>query len=425
MRTSRSLTGAIGTLAILPAAAWAQTAPLIGDAFINPGISNNYGGTVNVNVGGVAGSRGLFQFDLTTLPPGTLPGSISVATLRIFVNRVGAAGAVDVYSASSAWTESTVNGVSGVGPGTLVAAGVPVAVSGSYIAIPVTTMVQSWLAGNPNNGFLLTASPSSTTSVFFDSKENTTTSHPAVLEVDLFGASGPTGAPGLPGTPGSAGATGPTGPSGSPGPAGPQGAAGLAGPAGATGPTGPAGPSGVPGPTGAVGLAGAAGATGPTGAPGPSGAAGPIGPTGATGAAGATGPAGPTGAIGLTGPAGATGPQGLINNNFTVTTLSGDFTIADTETHNQIIISNAVNNGAVVSNTVTLPHSTVVGAGFVIELNVLNWGSNDGTFNVQIQSGSGDTIVDQQFGPLTLQGFNYQGELVTDGNHHWYMLINN
>lgn len=132
-----------------------------------------------------------------------------------------------------------------------------------------------------------------------------------------------------------------------------------------------------------------------------------------------------TGAMGLAGPAGPTGPQGLINNGFTVTTLSGNFTIADTETSNQIIVNNAVNNGAVQSNTVTLPHSTVVGAGFVIEINVANWGINDGTFAIQIQGGSGDTIIDQNFGPLTSQGFNYQGELVTDGNHHWYMLINN
>jgi hypothetical protein len=59
----------------------------------------------------------------------------------------------------------------------------------------------------------------------------------------------------------------------------------------------------------------------------------------------------------------------------------------------------------------------------MIELNVLNWGINDGTFVVQTQTS--DTIVDQTFGPFTSYGFNYQGELVTDGNHHWYLLINN
>lgn len=128
--------------------------------------------------------------------------------------------------------------------------------------------------------------------------------------------------------------------------------------------------------------------------------------------------------MGLAGPAGATGPQGLINNGFTVTQVSGSsITLLDTETHNQIVIANGLNNGAAVSNTITLPHSTVVGAGFTIELNVLNWGINDGTFVVNTQSG--DSIIDQNFGPYTMYGFNYQGELVTDGNHHWYLLINN
>src|SRR5271165_6434952 len=114
---SRSLFGAIGALAILQTAAWAQTAPLVGDAFINPGVGSNFGGTVNVNVGGLAGSEGLFQFDLTKLPPGTTASSVSAATLRLFVNKVGAAGTVNIYGALASWTESSVTGFSGLGLG--------------------------------------------------------------------------------------------------------------------------------------------------------------------------------------------------------------------------------------------------------------------------------------------------------------------
>lgn len=423
MRASRSLFGAIGALALLHTAAWAQTAPLVGDVFINPGVGSNFGGTVNVNVGGVAGSEGLIQFDLTKLPPGTLSSSVSAATLRLFVNKVGVAGAVNIYGANAAWTESTVNGLSGLVPGTVVALSVPITVSGSYIAIPVTNMVQSWLQGNPNNGFIIIANPT-TTSVFFDSKENTSTSHPAVLEIDFAVANGATGASGPQGATGATGATGPTGAVGPSGPAGSLGAQGLPGAVGAAGPSGPAGPLGAQGASGAVGLPGAAGPSGPLGPAGPAGAAGATGPTGATGPAGPAGPAGASGALGLTGPAGATGPQGLINNGFTVTQMSGaSITISNSETHNQIVIVNATENGAISSNTVTLPQSTAVGAGFMIELNVLNWGINDGTFVVQTQTG--DTIIDQTFGPFTSYGFNYQGELVTDGNHHWYLLINN
>jgi hypothetical protein len=130
------------------------------------------------------------------------------------------------------------------------------------------------------------------------------------------------------------------------------------------------------------------------------------------------------GTTGPTGPTGATGPQGLINNNFTVTNVSGaSITILPTETHHSIIVANAVNNGAANSNNVTLPLSTAVGAGFMLEISVANWGVNDGIFT--ILTAAGDTIVDQQFGPFTSLAMNYQCQVVTDGNHHWFLLINN
>jgi hypothetical protein len=327
----------IGALALLTAAAWGQTVPLAGDAFFASGVATNFGASPNVNVGGVPGYQGLFQFDLSKLPPGTLSSSVTVATLRLFVHSIGVGGSVNIYAAAGAWTESTVNGLAGAPvPGPLVAANVPVSVADSYIVVPVTGQVQGWLNGNPNNGFLIMANPS-TTSVIFDSKENTATSHPAALEIDL---SGPAGAPGPAGTTGILGPTGPQGPAGPAGPAGATGGTGPVGPAGLTGDAGPAGsagaagaigPIGITGPTGPTGLtgsagaAGAAGAVGPTGpvgttgpagptgaqgAAGAKGAVGPTGPTGSTGLPGLTGPAGPTGLAGAQGPTGPTGPQG-------------------------------------------------------------------------------------------------------------------
>jgi hypothetical protein len=61
---SRRICGGIGVLVLCQAAAWAQSPPLVGDAFFNPGAANNFGTTVNINVGGAAGSQGLAQFDL-------------------------------------------------------------------------------------------------------------------------------------------------------------------------------------------------------------------------------------------------------------------------------------------------------------------------------------------------------------------------
>jgi hypothetical protein len=135
------------------------------------------------------------------------------ATLRLFVNKVSAPGAVSVYAAASSWSESTVNGVTGTpGAGVLVAGPISVSVAGTYVVIPVTAQVQAWLNGSPNNGFLIQANALST-SVFFDSKENSATSHPAVLEVLLAqgGVHGPSGAPGAVGATGPTGAIGPTG----------------------------------------------------------------------------------------------------------------------------------------------------------------------------------------------------------------------
>jgi Collagen triple helix repeat (20 copies) len=410
-----------GAFAAWHGLAFAQTVPLVGDTFISPGVGNNYGSTVNVNIGGALGNQGLLLFDLTHLPPGTTASSVSAAYLRVFVNKIGAAGSINVNVPNTSWSELAVTGTSGLGVGAPVAGPIGVSVASSYISIPVTLQVQNWLTGAPNNGLILTAATPST-SVFLDSKESTSTSHPAVLEIDLFGAAGPIGPAGPAGPTGPAGTTGPTGatgpggPTGPQGPAGPTGIAGAQGPTGAAGPTGPAGATGPQGPSGPTGLAGA---TGPRGATGPAGA---TGPKGGVGSAGPTGPTGPQG-IGPAGPTGPTGPQGVINNGFSLLVKgTGDFTIPDGDTHNMIMFD----NGTTGANTnITLPHANTVGAGYTIEINVQRWGSSDGSPFILTQTG--DSIIDQGFSgtPYTSLQLSYQGSFVSDGNHHWYILIIN
>ena len=159
----------------------------------------------------------------------------------------------------SAWSEYGVSGasapvLSGPGSGTLV----PVSAGGRFVAVDVSAQVKGWI-NNPGSTFGFAIAPAlqaPATIVFFDSKENTTTSHVARLDLTLADQ----------------------------GPAGPRGAAG---PIGRTGPIGGTGP---PGATGAPGAPGTNGANGSNGAPGPAGATGHRGPSGATGA---TGPAGP------------------------------------------------------------------------------------------------------------------------------------
>ncbi len=298
-------------LAALPVAAFAQTVPLVQDSYVVPGNGTNYGSAVTVDVGGTTNDEGLVQFDLTTLPPGITGTNVAQAILTLFVNKLGSPGTVNISEANGVWTEGTVSGTNGPVAGTSIASGVTVPAEYDYFYVDVKQAVQDWVNGiTPNNGFIITPNPG--VSVFFDSKESTTTSHPAALTIILTnsGATGATGATGVTGPTGPTGALGLTGPTG---PTGATGATGLQGPVGATGATGAAGLQGPIGPTGATGLQGSIGPTGATGASGTPGARGATGPTGATGATGAMGAIGATGA---TGPSGTTGIFGTTSINF-------------------------------------------------------------------------------------------------------------
>lgn len=176
--------------------------------------------------------------------------------------------------ATTAWTESTVTVAPGTGSPANVSGGIVNVATGTYpgfLAIDVTQAVQDWLSNTtPNHGLIISSGPTPNAIILLDSKESTTTSHPASLMVSLQSQ-------------GAMGATGPTG---------------VNGAAGSTGATGPAGPNGSTGVTGPAGASGSTGATGPAGSNGSAGATGPAGGVGAAGATGATGPAGPTGSGG-------------------------------------------------------------------------------------------------------------------------------
>jgi hypothetical protein len=203
----------------------AQTLPTLGDTFFAPGNASNFGTSPTINVGGAGAYQGLIQFDTSTLPSGITGANIDKASLTLFINKVGSAGAIDINAANGPWTESAVNGTDAPSIGMTVASPVPVTTASSYITVDATALVKAWLNGTiTNSGIILTVDPGSPeTSVFFDSKESSSTSHPAVLQVTLT-------------------ATGAQGPAG---PQGPQGSTGPAGPQGATGPQGPIGPSGI------------------------------------------------------------------------------------------------------------------------------------------------------------------------------------
>jgi len=222
-------------LLALPLAGLGQTLTPSQDAYFVPGNGLNFGTVPAVTVGS-SSSQGLVQFDLTQLPPGLTGNQVLKATLALYADHVSAPGSVNVLLAGAPWAESTVTGNNAPTPGAVVGS-FPVATANTFITIDVTAAVQNWLNGGAaNDGFQLEAV--SGTVVQFDSKENPTTSHPALLNIFLAGAQGipgPPGAPGAPGTQGLPGGPGPQGFPGAPGPMGPQGPTGPAGPAGTTG----------------------------------------------------------------------------------------------------------------------------------------------------------------------------------------------
>lgn len=210
--------------ALLPAAVFAQAVPLTQDAYFVPGSTANYGAAVTLNVGGAANAQALVQFDLSTLPAGTTQANIAKATLVLYVDKVTSPGTINVSAANGVWTEMAVSGTSAPPvPGPAVASGVAVSNPGTFLYVDATLAVQNWIASpSTNEGFIITPA-SEGVNVAFDSKENTTTSHPATLAITItsMGATGATGATGSQGPIGLTGATGPTGAAGPQGPAGP------------------------------------------------------------------------------------------------------------------------------------------------------------------------------------------------------------
>jgi hypothetical protein len=309
-RTSKVLL--VAGLLLLPVV-WAADVPLAGDTYISSGVNagSNYGGATSLSI--APGNMALVQFDLSTLSPGVT--SVSVAYLRVYVNKVTTAGTLTFSTVTSGWTEGGVTFASAPTVGAAFAS-MPANTANAFLLVDVTALVNGWLA-SPSSNFGIEIAGSGTTAILLDSKETTTTSHPAALDlsgISPAGVAGPTGPQGSAGPQGPAGATGPTGGVGPNGPLGPAGAAGPKGIAGPTGPTGATGGQGPQGPAGAAGAAGALGAngpTGPTGVTGPTGSRGPAGPAGAAGAIGSTGPTGPQGPTGASGPTGAQGTQGV------------------------------------------------------------------------------------------------------------------
>jgi hypothetical protein len=199
----------------------------------------------------------LLSFSYASLPSGIQASNVSKATLRLWVNAAKTlhTDQLKIYTLHSDWLENTVTynianvETNGVEYGNLSLEGVT---QGNWIELDVTQAVKDHVgSGSANQPAAFAIMPSATnlaakSAISFDSKENTATSHPAYIDLQLT----ETGATGLKGDTGATGPTGPTGPQGPIGPTGPQGNIGDAGPRGLQGLPGEQGIQGATGPQG-------------------------------------------------------------------------------------------------------------------------------------------------------------------------------
>jgi hypothetical protein len=158
------------------------------DAYINSASpTTNYGSKTLLDVDG-ATQITYIQFNLASIRVGS---SISQATLKLYVNTVITGGSFNVDYVNGAWAENTITANLAPALGGTIASGVPITAAdkNQYILINVTPAVVGWLnASQANDGIALVADGSFNAT--FDSKENTTTSHPAELDIVFAGSEG-------------------------------------------------------------------------------------------------------------------------------------------------------------------------------------------------------------------------------------------
>ncbi len=171
-------------LALLSIAAKAQITPSA-DTYINTADpATNYGAKTLLDVDG-ATQITYIQFNFSSIPAGA---SVSQATLKLYVNAITTAGSFNVDYVNGMWSESTITSNLAPALGTTIVSSVPLttASKNQYILINITPAVVAWLNGSQaNDGIALVAN--STFNATFDSKENTTTSHPPELDIVFVG----------------------------------------------------------------------------------------------------------------------------------------------------------------------------------------------------------------------------------------------
>jgi hypothetical protein len=171
--------------------AYGQLTP-IGDSYTNTALpTTNYGAKTLLDV--ESSQTSFIQFNLESIPSGYTSADVTKATLKLYVNAVTTAGSFNVDYVNGTWTESKIDASNAPALGTTIAASVPLVTAdkNQFILIDVTAAVQAWLSGTANDGIALVAN--SPLNASFDSKESTSTSHAAELDIVFAGGGTLTG----------------------------------------------------------------------------------------------------------------------------------------------------------------------------------------------------------------------------------------
>ena len=180
----------------LSSSAYAQLTPSA-DAYTSTATpTTNFGAKTLLDVES-ASQTAYIQFDLSAIPAGYTSADITKATLKLYVNTVTKAGSFNVDYVNGTWAESTIDASNAPALGSTIAASVPLTTAdkNQYILVDITAAMQAWLSGTTNDGIALVGN--SPLNASFDSKESTTTSHSAELDIVFTPGSGGGGIAGI------------------------------------------------------------------------------------------------------------------------------------------------------------------------------------------------------------------------------------
>jgi hypothetical protein len=158
------------------------------DAFIRASSpTSNFGDLPDIDVRSDDGAnrRGFVRFDLSSIPPGS---SVTNATLYIYESDSKQDQVTYIYKVTSAWDENSVTWISPwINPGgdfdnsRAYVSFFPIQ-KNCTLTIDLTDLVQEWINGSPNYGFLL-YSTGPNHILRYSSKENSTVAEHPKLQV--------------------------------------------------------------------------------------------------------------------------------------------------------------------------------------------------------------------------------------------------